>query len=413
MRIKNLLLFTAAIALAVACKKDGCTDQAASNYDDNANNDDGSCQYDGTGGGGTGGGNSEDPDYNLAGNTGSPITITDVYENSSAVDYYVDGTWNINAAVTIEPGVRILMKAGARINVNSNGSLDASGNSADKIYFVGEQDVEGYWLYIQFDGSNNPNNKLNHVVVKNAGSSSTRPASVYVRGNSRLQMQNTTVSTSESNGLEVNSSDGKLIDFENNYFTKNGLNAIKVNNLTQASDIDFNTDFDTDNVYNRVYISGGDVNQASTLSKVQGPFYLAGTTRIYADMQITEGTEIHMGPGAAVNVYSAGSLNITGTPSERVTIKGGQEVEGFWSHIQYDDSNNPNNVIEYTDISHGGSSSTRPANLYLRQSAQVTMSNSSSNYSQSYGVNGTASATFNDGGGNTYEGNQQGDNTYN
>ena len=411
MRIKNFLLLTAALALVVACKKDGCTDQAATNYDEDANNDDESCIYDGTDGGS--GGNTDDPDYNLAGNTDAPLTITDVFDDPSVVDYYIDGTWNINAGVTIEPGVRILMRAGARINVNSNGSMNASGTSTDKIYFVGEQDVEGYWVYIQFDGSNNPNNILKHVIVKNAGSSTTRPASVYVRGNSRLTMQNSSITKSESNGLELNSSDGKLIDFENNYFSENGLNAIKLNNLTQAAEIDFNTEFATDNVYNRIYINGGDVNQASTLSKVQGPFYLTGTTRVYADMQITEGTEIHMGPGAAVNVYSAGSLNMSGTPTERVTIKGGQEVEGFWSHIQYDDSNNPNNVIEYTDISHGGSSSTRPANLYLRQSAQVTMSNSSSNYSQAYGVDGVASATFNDGGGNTYEGNQQGDNTYN
>ena len=407
-----------ALAIVVAsfysCNREGCTDQNAINYDDKAKNDDGSCIYeDGNGGtGGTGGGNTEDPDFNLAGTTSSPEVISDLINSSTAFDYYVDGTWNINAAVTIEPGVRIMMKANARIIINSSGSLDASGTAADPIAFIAEQDVQGYWYNLNFEGSNNPNNRLIYVTVHGAGGQSTRPASVYLRNNSRLVMQNSTITQGERNGLEVASADGVLTDFQNNTFTNCNLNAIKLSSWRQAEEIDFDTDFTSGNAFNRVVVGNSSVTTSTTVSKINGPFYAEGSTNIDADMTITEGTEILMGPGAAMRVTSTGSLNIAGTAAERVTIKGGQEVEGFWNAIQYDGSNNPNNVIQYTDISHGGGSSTRPANLYLRQSAQVSMGNSSSNFSQRWGVDGANGTTFNDQGGNTYTGNQEGDNSF-
>lgn len=149
-----------------ACKKEGCTDQSADNYDPNAENDDGSCIYDGTGGGSGGGGGNTDELQNLAGNTGTPLTISDVYSDNTVYDYYIDGTWEINAAATIEPGVRIMMKSGAQVEVNENGSLTAIGTGANKIAFIGEQNVPGFWEYIRFDDSNNPSNELSHVVIK-------------------------------------------------------------------------------------------------------------------------------------------------------------------------------------------------------------------------------------------------------
>ncbi|MEX1191240.1 MAG: hypothetical protein WEA99_04650 [Brumimicrobium sp.] len=403
MRLNQLLLLAIGTSLVFACKREGCTDQSATNYDKKAKNDDGSCVYDGSGGNGEG--NSEDPDYNLTGTTNSSLNVNDIFENSSTVDYYVDGTWTIDAAVTIDPGVRILMKSGSRIRITDNGSLDANGTSSDKIYFIGDQDVEGFWDYIMFDGSNNPNNRLNHVVVKNGGGNSSRQANVYMRYGSRLILQNSTISKSEGNGLEVSSFDDKLIDFENNNFADNKFNPIKLNNWKQASEIDFATEFTDNNDNNSIYVGSGDVDQPITVNKVNGPFYATGSTSIDSDMEITEGVQILMGPGSTFHIKSTGSLKITGTASDRVVIEGDEQVEGRWDHILYDDSNSPNNSITYADISYGGGNSSRPANIYVRYSSQLSMGNSSCNYSAGDGVYGSSTITFNDLGGNTYTGN--------
>lgn len=408
-----------ALALVVgsfySCNREGCTDQNATNYDKKAKNDDGSCLYeDGSGGtGGTGGGNTEDPDFNLAGTTGAPQVVSNILTSTTAFDYYVDGTWTIDAAVEIEPGVRIMMKANSKIRVTSNGSLNASGTSAVPIGFIAEQDVQGFWYNLEFDGSNNPNNQLKFVTVHGAGGQSTRPGSIYVRSNSRLVMQNSTVTQSERNGLEVNHNDGRLIDFENKTFTNCNLNAIKLASWTQAAEIDLGTDFSTNNTYNRVLVGNGVITTPIVVNRISGPFNAENVTNIDSDMTITAGTTILMGPGAGMRVTTTGSLAISGTASERVTITGGEQVEGYWGFIQYDGSVNNNNVIEYTDISYGGGSSTRPGNLYLRQNGQVSMGNSSSNYSQRWGVNGVNGTIFNDLGGNTYTGNLEGDNSFN
>ena len=177
--------------------------------------------------------------------------------------------------------------------------------------------------------------------------------------------------------------------------------------------IDLGTDFTTNNTYNRVLVSNGVITTPIVVNRISGSFYAESVTNIDSDMTITAGTTILMGPVAGMRVTTTGSLAISGTASERVTITGGEQVEGYWGFIQYDGSVNNNNVIEYTDISYGGGNSTRPGNLYLRQNGQVSMGNSSSNYSQRWGVNGVNGTTFNDLGGNTYTGNLEGDNSFN
>lgn len=418
-KLTIIFLLPISIVCLYSCNKEGCTDQTAMNYDENADNDDGSCIYDedgngnGNGGSGSGGVDTEDPDYNLAGTVSTPTVIEDVYDSDELFDYYIDGTWSISGPVEIEPGVRILMKSGARVRIDSDGSLKAEGTNEKQIHFIGDQDVEGYWDYILFDASNNLDNKFNYVTVRNAGASSTRPANIYLRNASRLSLKNSTVSKSSSNGLEVSSTDGVLFDFENNHFSENQADPIKLASWRQASEIDYATNFTDNNGFNRLRVGGGGVIQNTTVNKVNGPFYFDGSANIDADLTFTEGVTVLMGPGARFRVTSSGGFISEGTQSERVTIKGYQEVPGYWDYIQFDDSNNPNNSLSYTDVSHGGASSTRPGNIYLRNSSILNMGNSSSNYSSSNGVDGGTSATFNDQGGNSYEGNTLDDNTLN
>jgi hypothetical protein len=408
MKKLSYILLALVVGSFFSCRREGCTDQNATNYDEKAKNDDGSCIYEGGNGG-----NVDNPDYNLAGTMSSAQVITNIFESSTAFDYYVQGTWTIDAAVEIEPGVRILMRANSKVRITANGSLNATGTENAPIHFIAEQDVQGFWYNIEFDGSNNPNNRLIYTTVHGAGGQSTRPASVYVRNNSRLIMQNSTITKGERNGLELNSVNGVLTDFESNTISNCNLNAIKLDSWRQAAEIDFATNFTNNNAFNRVVVGNSALTTPATINKIDGPFYVEGMATIESDLTITEGTEILMGPGAGVFVNSSGSLSIQGTASDRVTIKGGQEVPGYWGAIRYEGTVSANNVIQYTDINHGGGTSTRPGNIYLRLDAQISMGNSSSNHSQRWGVNGTNGSVFNDLGNNTYTGNQEGDNSFN
>ncbi|MEX2485030.1 MAG: hypothetical protein WED10_10735 [Brumimicrobium sp.] len=404
MRLNQLLLMTLGATMIFACKREGCTDQSAINYDEKAKNDDGSCQYE-DGQGPNGASNAVE----LSGTIDTPETLENVFTNSSSVDYIVTGDLYIDAALTIEPGVRIVMEAGNDITINSGGSINATGTSDDKIYIVGEQNVSGYWGYIRFNNSNNPNNKLIHTNIKNAGGSTYREATVHLDGNSRLIMQNTSISMSERNGFVVGSKDAKLVDFENNYFDECNY-PIRLSSLEQLSEVDFNTDFVNDNVYNVLYVGGATIEQPITINRVNGSVLLDDISYIESSVVFNEGLDVRFAPGARIDVRSTGSLNSNGTSGNRITLTGDQSTEGYWGYIRIQ-SNNSDNIFEYTDVSYGGGSSYRDANIYVEGGAQFSMGNCSVNHSASYGVDG--SGTYTDLGGNTYSGNTNDDNTLN
>jgi hypothetical protein len=407
MKVNQFLILAFSVMLAMACKKEGCTDQTASNYNSKAKNDDGSCVYDGTGGGGSGGTN----DFqNLAGNTSSPITISNIVSSSTAYDYYIDGTWSINAAVTIEPGVRILMKSGAKISVNENGSLNAVGTSANKIAFIGEESLEGYWENIRFNQSNKTNNELTHVEIKYAGGNinSFQDASVFLNGNARLKMNNSLIQSSQWYGLKVRSADGNIDEFSNNTISQGMSHPVYFNNIGQFENFAGNNNLSSGNEFNTLFVDGGNVEFSKNMPFVNATILLRGTSVINAAVTIAAGNNFEMGSGARIEVDVNGSLSMIGTTSEHITFTGEEQLAGYWENIRFDDSQSPDNEMQYVDISYGGGSSNsfQDASVFINNSAYLKMGNSSVNHSQRHGVKvKSVDGTFDDQGNNSFSNN--------
>lgn len=85
------------------------------------------------------------------------------------------GIMKMNADVTIEAGVEIIMTATSAIRVSNIGTLRMNGTAQNKITFRGEEDVPAYWQYISYMSSNGTLNKMSHVEIRNAGKSTTTP----------------------------------------------------------------------------------------------------------------------------------------------------------------------------------------------------------------------------------------------
>ena len=147
MKTKSLLIAICAMSLLASCSKEGCTDPAAINYNDQAKKEDGTCEYE------------EVPtdnstvfnEYSVGGT--DYIEITDKgqgigdYNMLSTKEYVLNGLVFVNSGqtLTIEPGTTIKGKSGqgesaSALIVSRGAMINACGTANDPIIFTAEAD---------------------------------------------------------------------------------------------------------------------------------------------------------------------------------------------------------------------------------------------------------------------------------
>ncbi len=291
-------------------------------------------------------------------------------DRGADVDYILTCVVQVNAKLTIEPGVTIEVRNGAGIIVEDAGSFVAAGTASKNIIFKSNQDVAGVWKGI-FIRSNNVLNEINYCQISNGGSASfdgnsTKLANIRLALDAKLKLQNSTISKSAKDGLLADGLDfdelNPIASFSNNVFTGNQNYPISVlgasaNVLDQASVYTANTN-------NKVLLRGGHLYGTHTWKKLAVPYLIesivsVGYTTNNGNLTIQPGVTIQFAgdAGLCTGNYSTGSwMNVTGTASDRITLTGETAAPGAWKGIAFQ-STSPNNTITYTDISYGGSSS--------------------------------------------------------
>lgn len=349
----------------------------------------------------------------LSGREEAPLILENIFSNPNTPDYILEGNWRLEAPVEVEPGVRILVKSGATINIESSGSFKADGTEEEPIYIEGEEDIKGYWRHFSF-GSNSLNNVLNYCFISNGGGGNTLASgngTIRIESNSRVSITNTTIRKSDRYGVVSTSSQGVAFSaFSNN--TINDCNSYPLSvYLNQVEEIDETSDF-FNNGFDLIEVKSSDINDEVSMNSASVPYFMApGHSKINAALEISEGTAIKMGPESRWTVESLGSLAISGTASNRVSITGNEEISGYWNYISYFGSNSNNNYIQYADIAYGGGSNLSCCNaiLIVSDNALLNLEESSISNSSKYGIRISGSSTFNDLGGNTFSNNALGD----
>lgn len=407
MKLNQLLILGLGAMMIMACRREGCTDQTANNYDKKAKKDNGTCQYGNDpsnpgGGGGTGG---ETLPIRLTGTENGDITVLDKSSNPNVADYYIDGLWSINSNVTINPGVRIEMRPGARITVNANGSLNATGTVSNKIDIFGAQNVNGYWNNIEFN-SNNPNNKLIYCNISNGSNYyGSEPGMIIVSNNSQVTIKNTTISKGSEFGLMTIGENAKLPGFESNYFSAFSKGAIRLASLAHTNFLDNSTIIAPDNTIPQIYIYGVTVKSNTFVPKMSAAYSIRDHVSIEdAHVKVEAGVELRMAADTRILVKNSGSLEFDGTVSNPCNVIGDVAAKGYWYNIEYQ-SNNPNNRISYTNIANGRNYyGSEPGVVRLNYNASLSMNNShiSNTTTQAVQKSSSSGAIFNNNGGNSW-----------
>lgn len=323
-----------------SCKREGCTDPAATNYKKIANHDDGSCEY--TKGTTTGGEVSGIIDYDIT----TPKTFTKGI-------YTVKETIDVSAALTIMPGCIFIFESGKGLNIQAEGYVSAIGTAAEPIIFKGStENSPGYWAGIRI-GSNNPSNHLEYVTVQDAGSYwAWEKANIYVDNAARLILKYSTISRSAGNGLYVES-DATLSNFTSNSFNNNTLAGVNIG-ARQVGSLDVASNYNVSNGEAFVNARGGTISTPQTWQALNTPILLSASTDVTAALTLNAGITIWQAAGKGFDVKSSGSFTAVGTAAQPITIQGQYASAGYSAGIRID-SNNPANKLAYVNMSNLGS----------------------------------------------------------
>ncbi len=323
----------------VSCKREGCTDPAATNYEKRANDDDGSCVY------GPGEGPADGETQELTEDINTPTTLV-------AGNYKVCSTIDVNAALTINPGVTITFCATEGLSVGSDGSITAVGTAAQPIVFQGESESPGYWAGVAIY-SNNPNNRMEYVTVKSGGSYwAWDYANIYLGSGAKLVLKNSTSNGSEGNGLYAESN-ASLPSFSGNSFANNSLAGVNIG-AVQAGSLDAASSYNISNGEAVVTVRGGTIGTPQTWNALGTPYLITSTVDVNAALTLNPGVEILLGSGEGIDVNDSGSLTAVGTAAQPIKIEGQFASAGYGAGVNIG-SNNPNNKFNYVNMAHLGS----------------------------------------------------------
>jgi len=324
------------------------------------------------------------------------------------------GRYNIQNGLNIDPGntLEFTSGAGLRLGVQATdcgvttGSLNATGTPENPITFKGVTPGKGTWLGIGFNSSS-PNNNLIYCTVSGGGSAdlynaSDFAANVTLQCNSRLTIQNTTLTDSGGYGIYVLDDDVQLEDFEANSIVNNELAPIWMH-LPQVDQLDAATTYADSNGMNYIQVVGDAVKDADlTIKKLDVPYRIetersGRETYVETAITIEPGTILEFEPGAGLVLGSpgvdclptTGSLNAEGTPQEPIIFRGASEGQGTWVGIGINSSTSAN-LLAYCEISGGGAEQMYNAggqgNIVIHCSGNLSLENSTVSDSGGWGV---------------------------
>ncbi len=297
------------------------------------------------------------------------IHLTD--EPNAPVDYIITCDPKINGDFTIDAGVVIAFEsdAGLILGKEANGKIQMNGTASKPIILTGTQKDKGSWRGVQIS-SDNPANQMSYVTVEYAGQTGrggwALQGSVIGAAGGIMKMDHCTVQHGNLIGLHwlYGSMNAGKLTLSNSTFTGNDT-PIQTS-VNHINSIDGTSTY-TGNVNDYIKLTDHDVYQDVTFHKTDIPFLSAGfkpDNETKRKFTFKPGATLLMEAGSQIKFQNAfhydHEIIMKGTANERITIKGAEDVPGYWEGIRIYASTNPLNEIAFLDIANAGSTNGYP-----------------------------------------------------
>jgi hypothetical protein len=324
------------------------------------------------------------------------------------------------ATLTIEPGTHIAFEADAGLNINSNSVIDANGTSSEPITMTATDGNEetGWWQGVAIYSAE-PNNRLNYVEIRHAGSEVpallAEGGGLALAGDASVTFTNSTIAQSGTFGLYLDGTGAELDGFSNNTFSENTDAPVYIP-FPSIGAIDSGSTF-ADGTTVRIW--GATLSDSdATVTALDGdtPYrFTDGDSDVGQDATLTidAGVEMRFASGVGISVDGGPSAVLSADGSSdspiRMTATEGNEEPGWWRGVAIY-SGNANNLLDHVIIRHGGSEVpgllAEGGGLALAGGASVTLTNSTIAQSGTFGLylDGTG-AEFDGFSNNTFSGN--------
>ena len=280
-----------------------------------------------------------------------------ILENrNDGVDYIINCVYYVDGDLTIKPGVTIQFGTDSGIAVGESGSLQVLGLSTEQVVFTGEDKTAGAWKGIFIDSDDNKN-RIEYAKIEYAGggafNSNGDKGSVVVYAGAKLNLNNTSLISSETYGINADYNGADLVLDNNTITSCNMPMRIKPQYAGKINGGVF-TGNTTDVIEIYSYTTGLSIQ--ATWTNLGVPY------RIIDFLTISPGGELTIDPGVIMEFgLDAGiyvdegangpkpSLIAVGTVDEPIIFTGVNKVLGAWRGI-YFDSPSALNIIENVTI---------------------------------------------------------------
>lgn len=309
----------------------------------------------------------ENPDVHLTDDPNAPVDYIVTCDPMTSGDFIIDA------------GVVIAFEsdAGLRLGKYADGKIQMNGTADKPIILTGTQKDKGSWRGIQIS-SDNPANRMDYVTVEYAGQTGRNgwglQGSLIGTYGAVLEMNHCTVQHGHLIGFHwYNNS--KSLTLSNSTFTGNET-PIETS-VNHINSIDGTSTY-TGNVNNYIKLTSHDVYQDVTFHKTDVPFLSTGfkpDNGAKRRFTFEPGTTLLMEAGSQIRFQNAFHYNheiiMVGTAEDPITIKGKEDVPGYWTGIQIDYTTNPLNEIGFLDIANAGATNGYPNGAILLRSWDI------------------------------------------